>query len=269
MPRSTKSPKSQPAQDSGVASTPKKTRQKQTPAPPAKPAKKKTLPAKTKPTTTTTTKPPRNPSGRAVKHDWSAIRREYIRGDDDVTYKVLSAREGAPHETTIEKRAASENWAALRLDFRREVDLKIRQVDVDLKTEVRRRHAGIGKGMTEIGERSLKAIGEKLIAQQDSSRKLLEQAAKLIAEGAPVNSTEVQTLMDRAADARNLASLDTMDIVRFIKYGTDLERKALGMEELNVNFRNIQNPEDLDRLTEDQLWKLMGQLPPEEDDEGW
>lgn len=279
MPGPAKLPKRKPRpQPSGATTSlptpePQTKNTKQAQKPPANKAGKRSKntpkPPKAKTTTTTTNKPPRKPSGRAVKHDWSTIRREYIRGDDDTTYKLLASRDNAPNERTIEKKAAEEGWTELRADFRREVDLKLRQVDVDLKTEVRRRHAGIGKGMTNIGAQSLKAIGDRLAAQQESSRQLLEQAARLIAEGAPVNSTEVQTLMDRAADARNFASLDTMDIVRFIKYGTDLERKALGMEELNVNFRNINSPEDLDNLSEDQLWKLMGQLPPEDDDEDW
>lgn len=251
-----------------------KSSKKQAQKPPATKAGKlsKNTPKPTKPKTTTTTtgQPPRKPSGRAVKHDWSTIRREYIRGDDDVTYKVLSQREGAPHEASIERKAAEEGWTELRLDFRRDVDLKLRQVDVDLKTEVRRRHAGIGKGMTNIGATALNNLGAGLKARGDDAQVLMKEIVERLAKGEPVNSSGIQELIGRAVDARRFASLDTMDIVRFIKYGTDLERKALGMEEVTVNFRNINSPDDLDKLPEDVLWKIAGQLPPdEEDDEDW
>ncbi len=227
-------------------------------------------PAKSKKAPTATAPKPKKPSGRAAKHDWSAIRREYIRGDDNVTYKVLSQQEGAPHETTIEKKAAAEGWTELRLDFRREVDTKLRSVDVDLKTEVRKRHASMGKAMTNLGGQGLQAIAQRMKERTESCNTLLKKAAERMAEGFPPHDPQVQLWMEQAAEARNFASLDTMDIVRFIKYGTDLERKALGMEEATINFRNISSPDDLDKLSEDQLWKLMGQLPPDElDDEDW
>ncbi|MFC3859410.1 hypothetical protein ACFOPQ_01295 [Deinococcus antarcticus] len=269
-------PKPQPSGASTSAPTPEpqtKSSKKQAQKPPAKAGKRSKNtpnPAKSKPTTTTTDKPPRKPSGRAAKHDWSTIRREYIRGDDDTTYKVLASREGAPNERTIEKKAAEEGWTELRADFRREVDLKLRQVDVDLKTEVRRRHAGIGKGMTNIGAQALNNLGAGLKARGDDAQVLMKEIVERLAKGEPVNSSGIQELIGRAVDARRFASLDTMDIVRFIKYGTDLERKALGMEEVTVNFRNINSPDDLDKLPEDVLWKIAGQLPPdEEDDEDW
>lgn len=269
-------PKTQPSGATTSASTPEpqtKKSNKQTHKPPAKAGKrsqKTPNPVKPKPTTTTTPKPPRKPSGRAAKHDWSTIRREYIRGDDDTTYKLLASRDNAPNERTIEKKAAEEGWTELRADFRREVDLKLRQVDVDLKTEVRRRHAGIGKGMTNIGATALNNLGAGLKARGDDAQVLMKEIVERLAKGEPVNSSGIQELIGRAVDARRFASLDTMDIVRFIKYGTDLERKALGMEEVTVNFRNINSPDDLDKLPEDVLWKIAGQLPPdEEDDEDW
>lgn len=214
--------------------------------------------------------PPKKPSGRAAKHDWSAIRREYIRGDDHITYLALSQREGAPHHATIEKKAMVEGWTELRLDFRREVDAKLRMVDVDLKTEVRKRHAGMGKAMTSLGAQGLQALGQRMQEQTESCNSLLKRAAARMAEGAAPTDPEVQLLMERAASARNQMHLDTMDIVRFVKYGTDLERKALGMEEATINFRNIKDPDDLGKLGRDELWRLAAMLPPdEEDDEGF
>ena len=280
MPGPAKLPKSKPKPQTSGASTstptpdPQTNTTKQAQKPPATNAGKRSQktpnPVKPKTTTTTTPKPPRKPSGRAAKHDWSTIRREYIRGDDDTTYKLLASRDNAPNERTIEKKAAEEGWTELRADFRREVDLKLRQVDVDLKTEVRRRHAGIGKGMTNIGATALNSLGAGLKAREDDAKELMQEVAQRLAKGEAADSPKIQQLIGRAVDARRFASLDTMDIVRFIKYGTDLERKALGMEEVTVNFRNINSPDDLDKLPEDVLWKIAGQLPPdEEDDEDW
>lgn len=227
-------------------------------------------PAKSDKATSKPDKAPKKPSGRAAKHDWSAIRREYIRGDDHVTYLALSQREGAPHHATIEKKAMVEGWTELRQDFRREVDTKLRMVDVDLKTEVRKRHAQMGKALTSLGGQGLQALGQRMQEQTESCNSLLKKAAARMAEGAAPTDPEVQLLMERAASARNQMHLDTMDIVRFVKYGTDLERKALGMEEATINFRNIKDPDDLGKLGRDELWRLAAMLPPdEEDDEGF
>lgn len=157
------------------------------------------------------------------KFDWSAVRREYIKGDDDVTHKALSLREGFPGHKAIEARAARENWTELRQQFRRDVEGAIRAADLDLKTEVRLRQAKAGKAMMGVGLRGLAHV--------------------------------------------NPEQLDPIDVARFVKTGAELERKALGMEDLNIKMGSIKSPDDLDQLDESTLWKLAGMLPPEEDDD--
>lgn len=169
-------------------------------------------------------KPKPRPEGRPPKYDWMQIRREYIRGDDEVTYKSLSHKPGYPAEGSITNRAAREGWTELRAQFRDDVMRAMRQADLDLKTEVRLRQARAGKAMLDVGLRGLVHV--------DPER------------------------------------LEPIDVARLVKTGADLERKALGMEELNVNMGSIRSPEDLDSLDDTALYKILGALPPEDDDDG-
>ncbi|UQN06303.1 hypothetical protein [Deinococcus sp. QL22] len=165
----------------------------------------------------------RSAGGRPTKYDWTALRREYIRGDDTITLASLAAIARAPSARQLERRCAAEDWADLRLQLRREVDGRLRAVDVDLKTEVRVRQAKIGKAFMTLAVRGM--------AHQDPSK------------------------------------MDAIDVARFAKIGAELERKALGMEELNVNLGRVKSPDDLDRLSEAELWKIAGMLPPDESDD--
>lgn len=158
-----------------------------------------------------------------VKHDWSAIRREYIRGDDTVTLASLAAKPGYPSERQLERRSAAEDWTDLRLQMRREVDGRLRALDLDLKTEVRMRQAKVGKAFLTLAVRGMAHVDPE--------------------------------------------KLDAIDVARFAKVGAELERRALGMEEINVNLGRIKSPDDLDKLSEEELWRIAGMLPPDQDDE--
>ncbi|SEI67369.1 hypothetical protein SAMN04488058_101307 [Deinococcus reticulitermitis] len=157
------------------------------------------------------------------KHNWSAIRREYIRGDDTVTLATLAAKEGYPSKRELEKRCSAEDWVELRAEMARQVDGRLRALDLDLKTEVRARQAKVGKAFVALAVRGMAHLKPE--------------------------------------------TLDAIDIARFAKVGAELERKALGMEELNVKVGSIRSPEDLDRLDEATLWKIAGMIPPDEDDD--
>ena len=76
----------------------------------------------------------------------------------------------------------------------------------------------------------------------------------------------------RAIAVRGMAHLDPAKlgdagVYRLGKLSTDVERKAAGMEELNIRHGRIRKPEDLDNLSEAELFHLAGLLPPEEDDD--
>lgn len=181
------------------------------------------MPSPAKPKKKTDSSGAKPQTDKRIKHDWSAIRREYIRGDDTVTLASLAAKAGAPSERQIERRSAAEDWPELRLQMRREVDGRLRALDLDLKTEVRRRQLKVGTALVTLGVRAM--------AHQKPE------------------------------------TMDVLDMSRVIKIGGELERKALGMEELNVNLGRIRSPEDLDGLDEASLWKLAAMLPPDEDDD--
>ncbi len=79
-----------------------------------------------------------------------------------------------------------------------------------------------------------------------------------------------KSFLDLATSAmqyQNPEALEPIDIARFAKIGADLERKALGMEEVNIRLGRIRSPDDLDKLSEADLWQIAGMLPPEDDDD--
>lgn len=181
------------------------------------------MPSPAKPKKKTSSSGAKPQTDRRVKHDWSAIRREYIRGDDTVTLASLTDRDGAPSERQLERRSGAEDWPELRLQMRREVDGRIRQLDLDMKTEVRVRQARLGKSFIHLAVRGLSHQKPEL--------------------------------------------LEPVDIARFAKIGAELERKALGMEEVNIKIGRIKSPDDLDKHSEAELWQLAGMLPPDENED--
>ncbi|UQN05474.1 hypothetical protein [Deinococcus sp. QL22] len=67
--------------------------------------------------TKTPAEPRSSTGGRPAAYDWSAIRREYIRGDDTVTLASLAAKAGAPSARQLEHRSAVDVFSPL-LSFR-------------------------------------------------------------------------------------------------------------------------------------------------------
>ena len=166
------------------------------------------------------------PRGRPTKHDWTQWRRLYMRGDDRVSLESLSLLNDAPSLGQLKRRSSAEDWPSLRAELRVQSETKIREIDADLKTEVRGRHAKVGKALITLGVRALAHLRPE--------------------------------------------QLEAVDAVRLLKIGTDIERKALGMEEINVRLGRLKTPDDLDKLGEAELWQMAGMLPPEEgeDDDG-
>ncbi|MGY2892493.1 hypothetical protein [Deinococcus sp. UYEF24] len=166
---------------------------------------------------------PKSAGGRPTTYDWSSIRREYIRGDDNCTLESLGGRTDGPAFETIKRRSAREDWGDLRREFRHKTDARIQELDTDLKVEVRKRHQGAGQSFMELAVAALQY--------------------------------------------QNPEALEPVDIARYAKIGADLERKALGMEEVTVRLGRIKSPDDLDKLSEADLWQIAGMLPPEDDDD--
>lgn len=118
------------------------------------PAKPKKKPAPRKPGRSSGAKP----QGRPPAYNWTAIRREYIRGDDSVTLDALSAESrgsGAPSLSQLKRRSSAEDWPDLRAEFRAQTAARVQQLDLETTEEVRIRQAKIGKAMQTIATRGM------------------------------------------------------------------------------------------------------------------
>lgn len=162
--------------------------------------------------------------------DWAHWRRLYVRGADDVTLESVSAIPGAPTLNSLKKRSAREDWPGLRKEFRHQVAAKLRELDAEVAAEVRQRHANLGKAM--IG---LATLG-------------------------------LQALLERSRQGEKVV-LDDLQITRLARVGAEIERKALGLEELSVNFRELKRPEDLAKLSDEELVRLAGLAAHREDEQ--
>lgn len=108
---------------------------------------------------------PRTPKtplpGRPPAYNWTAIRREYIRGDDTVTLDALSAERrgtGAPSLSQVKRRSSAEDWADLRAQFRAQTAARAQQLDLETVEEVRARQASMGKALQSAALRGLKHV---------------------------------------------------------------------------------------------------------------
>lgn len=110
------------------------------------------------------------PQGRPTTYNWSAIRREYIRGDDKVTLESLSHKTGYPTHGTLKNRAAAEDWTELRQSFRDQVMTQFQQVDRDLKVEVKTEHLKVAKAMLSIGVRGMAHLDPAKLEPIDVAR---------------------------------------------------------------------------------------------------
>lgn len=112
----------------------------------------------------------RSAEGRPPKYDWSAIRREYIRGDDKVTLEALSHKSGYPALGSLKNRAAAEDWSELRQELRDQVMTGLAAADRDMKREVKEQHLKIGKAMISMGVRGLAHLDPKKLDPIDVAR---------------------------------------------------------------------------------------------------
>lgn len=155
----------------------------------------------------------RSAGGRPPKHDWSTIRREYIRGDDTVTLKTLSDKPGYPTHDALKARSSREDWADLRAEFRHRVDTRTRNLDLETVEEVRLRQAKIGKalqtaavrGMAHLKPEELGAFG---VARLATAGAQLERQAR----GMEEFTVRVEDLRS-PADLKNLTTDQLMELL--------------------------------------------------------
>ena len=132
--------------------------------------KKPTKPAAKKKSSSSRAQREPNSGGRPPKYDWSAIRREYLRGDDTVTYLSLSGKTDYPSHDVIKARAAREDWTELRAEFRHKVVTQAQALDLETLEEVRMRHVRGSKAMQTIALRGMANLDTKEMSAFEVAR---------------------------------------------------------------------------------------------------
>ena len=97
-------------------------------------------------------------AGAPARYDWSDLRRQYVRGDDAVTFMHLCTQPGNPTLSAIKKHAGKEKWADLRAEFRNQVGTRVNQMDLETIEDVRRRHVGIALALQTAGSEALSKL---------------------------------------------------------------------------------------------------------------
>jgi hypothetical protein len=104
---------------------------------------------------------PEKAAGAPPRYDWAEIRRQYVRGDDSVTFAHLGAVIGNPKMDGIKKRAGQEKWTDLRREFRHQVSTKVQQMDLETMEDVRLRHVGNARALQDLASKGLEALAKK------------------------------------------------------------------------------------------------------------
>lgn len=165
---------------------------------------------------------------KAARYDWAVLRQEYI-ASSTLTFKEMAKRPGYPRASTISVKAASEGWSRARQEYQDSLQAKIAE-------ETQRRVAKIASG----AEGGLQvAVQGKLLKIGDAMLKIGVQA---------LSHLEPQELAP-------------VDIARFIKLGTDLQRSAVGLDVQTVEIGNIRSAEQLSEAPEAALWELIRMCP--------
>lgn len=165
------------------------------------------------------------------KYQWAVLEDRYVRGGDEVTYRLLASLDGSPSERTIRNRAAREKWREKRGEFRDKTVTKISTFALENMVAVKARHASVGKTLMGLGGQAL------------------------------------QTIMQ---SSQNLAELKPRDALALIQAGAELERHAYSMEAINFNLEAVDVTKLTDAELEEhiaRLEKLARELARGETDE--
>lgn len=149
------------------------------------------------------------PRRGSPQHDWAALRREYIRGDDLLTLKAMSDKEGYPTYDALKARSSREDWAELRAEFRHQVDTKLRELDLDMKTEVRSTLGKLGQALISIGMKGAATIKPETLEPIDVAR-FIKIGSDLKVKAAGMD--EVKVRLGRIKSAADLEKLSDDDL---------------------------------------------------------
>ncbi|GAA5513628.1 hypothetical protein Dcar01_02372 [Deinococcus carri] len=158
----------------------------------------------------------RSAAGRPPAYNWTAIRREYIRGDDTVTLDALSAESrgiGWPSLSQVKRRSSDEDWTDLRAQFRAQAAAAARTLDLETVEEVRVRQAKIGKGMQTLAVRAMAHQNPQEMSPFELAR-LATAGAQLErqARGMEEFTVRVEDLRS-PADLKNLSTDQLMELL--------------------------------------------------------
>lgn len=159
----------------------------------------------------------RKPTGAPVRYDWSDLRRQYVRGDDAVTFKHLGTQTGNPTAGAIKKRAAQEKWSTLRAEFRTQVGTRVNQMDLETIEDVRLRHVGIALAFQTAGSLALSNLDLTGLSASEVVRLMqLGLEAERKARGMEEFTVRIEDLRS-PADLKNLTPEQLLELRGRIK----------------------------------------------------
>jgi hypothetical protein len=158
-----------------------------------------------------------------VKFDFDHWKREFIKGDDDVTLVQIAKKVGAPEIGALKARAKKEDGLGQRQDFRRAVSEAKMATQSMIAAEAQQRQIQVGRAGMALVVRAMSGQTKVTLpggteAMKDNSELIIAQLVK---------------------NPNSLAQL--------AKVFTDIERRALGMDMGEL---------DMDKLTTEQLERI-------------
>lgn len=124
---------------------------------------------------------------------------------------MLSAKTGYPSLDTLKKRSSAEKWTELRAEFRHQVGTRMREVDLDLKTEVRSTLGSLGDLLVDISVRGASHIKPDKLEPIDIAR-FAKIGTDLKVKAAGMDEFKVRISGLRSPD--DLDKLDERDLWR-------------------------------------------------------
>jgi hypothetical protein len=163
--------------------------------------------------------PSEKAAGAPPRYDWTEIRRQYVRGDDKVTFSHLGTQSGNPTLSAIKKRAGKEKWADLRTEFRNQVGTKVREMDLETVEQVRMRHVNSARDLQDLAAKGLTALllrAESLSAFEVARLMQLGLEAERKARGMEEFTVKIEDLRS-PADLKSLTAEQLLELRGRIK----------------------------------------------------
>lgn len=162
---------------------------------------------------------------RTPRHNWDAIRKDFIAGDNTVTLASLAKKFNIPNPVQVRNQASKEDWKKQRQVYREKKQLKGLVVKHDVMEE--------------------RKIFERVESTEAKLANLID-TAEIITRHLQIGKL-LQSKSVKAIKAMDEEKLKPNEIANFVKLSADLEKGAIAMLEGSV---------DLDSLSKEELEKL-------------